>query len=75
MQQCWLAAIGEMPQANAVCRLRSADKRSWVEANATDMYNDWQCSEGYQDRLCTVCQEGYGASGTPGAEPQAPRSG
>ena len=63
MQQCWLAATqgGQQPPAT-VCSLRHGSH--WANATAVDKYLDWQCSPGYQSRLCTVCQDGYGSSGT-----------
>ena len=65
MQQCWLDDNpgAEMAPTRS-CNIRPGS--NWSEApsvTAIEKYLDWQCSEGYRDRLCAVCQDGYGASG------------
>ena len=64
LQECaaaWYSTIDPHLQALLPCQLYAGGSSSSMSASS---YLDLQCSPGYQGRLCSICQPGYGSSGS-----------
>ena len=64
LQECavtWYTTPDPRLQALLPCQLYAEGGSSSMSASS---YLDLQCSPGYEGRLCSICQPGYGSSGS-----------